>query len=104
MEIEVKDNNFEEIISSSPVVLVDFWAPWCGPCRSLAPTIEAIAKEYEGRVAVAKCNVDECEDVAANAGIRSIPTLIYYKDGKEAGRTMGAVPSSDIQSRLNALL
>lgn len=104
MEIEIKDSNFEEVISSSRVVLVDFWAPWCGPCRALAPTVEAIAREYDGRVTVAKCNVDDCEEVAADAGIRSIPTLIYFKDGKEVARTMGAVPSSDIHEKLDGIL
>lgn len=104
MEIEITDQNYAEIIKSAPVVLIDFWAPWCGPCRSLAPTVAEIAVQYEGKVVVAKCNVDECDDVPAECGIRSIPTLIYYKDGQMADRSVGAVPKSDIESRLNALL
>lgn len=104
MEIKITAENYSEVKTSSKVVLVDFWATWCGPCRALAPTVEAIAAEYEGKVTVGKCDVDECEDIAAAEGIRSIPTLIYFKDGAEVTRTMGAVPASDIREKLNALL
>lgn len=104
MEITVTDQNFAQVIASAPVVLVDFWAPWCGPCRSLAPVVEEIAAEYEGRAIVAKCNVDEAEDTAFNNGIRSIPTLIYFKDGQAVERSMGAVPKSQIVETLNKLV
>lgn len=104
MEINVTDSNFADVVASGAVVLVDFWAPWCGPCRSLAPTVEKVAQQYEGRAVVAKCNVDECEDVPANLGIRSIPTLIYFKGGVEAARSMGAVPQSQIEQTLDSLL
>lgn len=104
MEINVTDQNFAQIIASAPVVLIDFWAPWCGPCRTLSPIVEEIAKEYEGRTVVAKCNVDECEDVPVNMGIRSIPTLLYFKDGQLADRTTGALPKAAIAEKLNTLL
>ena len=104
MEINVNDQNFAEIVASAPVVLVDFWATWCGPCRALAPTIDQIAQEYAGRVVVAKCNVDECSDAPVNYGIRSIPTLIYFKNGEVAERSVGAVAKSKIAQTLDSLL
>lgn len=104
METNITDQNFAQVIASAPVVLIDFWAPWCGPCRTLSPIVEEIAKDYEGRAVVAKCNVDECEDVPMNLGIRSIPTLIYFKDGQITDRTVGAVPKTAITEKLNALL
>ncbi len=104
MEKVITNTNFSDILASDKPVLVDFWATWCGPCRMLGPTIDDIAAEYEGRVVVAKCNVDDAEDIAAQCGIRNIPTLIYFKDGKAVDRSVGVVPKSDIESKLNALL
>lgn len=98
------DNNVQEIISSSNLVMVDFWAPWCGPCRVLSPTVDEVASEYEGRVTVAKCNVDDCEDVAASFGIRNVPTLLFFKNGELADRIAGAVPKTAIVEKLNSLL
>ena len=82
MEKVITNNNVEEILSSSQPVLVDFWATWCGPCRMLSPIVDDIAKEYEGKAVVAKCNVDDCEEIAMQYGIRNIPTLLFFKDGK----------------------
>ncbi len=109
MEKIATNSNFPEILAAGGVVLVDFWATWCGPCRMLAPTVEDIAvediaAEYEGKVTVVKCNVDDCEDIAVQYGIRSIPTLIYFKDGQVADKTVGLVQKADIVSKLNALL
>ncbi|MBR1632341.1 MAG: thioredoxin [Bacteroidales bacterium] len=103
MEI-VTENNFDGILASSKVVLVDFWASWCGPCRMLSPTVDDIAAAYEGKVTVAKCNVDDNEEIAAKYGIRNIPTLLYFKDGELAERSVGLVPRADIESILNNLL
>lgn len=104
MEKIATNTNFAEIIAGGGVVLVDFWATWCGPCRMLAPTVEDIAEEYEGKVTVVKCNVDDCEDIAVQYGIRSIPTLIYFKGGEPVDKTVGLVQKGDIAARLDALL
>src|SRR5262245_24340890 len=91
---EVTDTNFEtEVLKSSQPVLVDFWAAWCAPCRMLAPTIDAVAEKYQGKAKVVKLNVDENIDMSSKYGIKGIPTLILFRDGKEADRVVG-VPSN----------
>ncbi|MCR4571809.1 MAG: thioredoxin [Bacteroidales bacterium] len=100
----IDQNNFEEIINSKPVALVDLWASWCGPCRMLSPTVDDIAEQYEGRVAVAKCNVDDNDELAANFGVRSIPTLLFFKNGELADKTVGLVSKQEIENILNNLL
>lgn len=101
---EVTNTNLKDLLASSKVAMVDFWATWCGPCRMLGPTVEEVAADYEGRVMVAKCNVDDAEDVAAEFGIRSIPTLIFFKDGIAVDKTVGVVSKADIETKLNNLL
>ena len=102
--IVLDENNFEAVIASKPVALVDLWASWCGPCRMLSPTVDDVAEEYEGRVAVGKCNVDDNDEIAARFGVRSIPTLLYFKDGQLADKTVGLVSKQEIETILNNLL
>jgi len=95
MATAVTDSDFENVvIKSSLPVLVDFWAPWCGPCRGIGPVVEELASEYEGRVLVCKVNVDECSKVPSMFGIRAIPTLIVFKDGEVVDQVTGAVSKS----------
>jgi len=105
MALEVTDANFDEIVlNSDKPVIVDFWAEWCGPCRMIAPAIEEISREFSGKVVVAKCDVDNNPGVAARFGIRNIPTVLFFKDGKVADKQVGAVPKANFVSKLNALI
>ena len=104
MEITATNENFAGILSDNTVVMVDFWATWCGPCRALSPTVEAIASEYDGKIAVVKCNVDDCEDVSVEYGIRNIPTLLFFKNGELAGRLVGNVSKAEIAAKIDDLV
>ncbi len=102
--IEINEANFEgEVLKSNVPVLVDFWAEWCGPCKMLAPVLDEIAAEESGRVKVAKVNVDDHPELAARYGIRSIPTLLYFADGKLRHQTVGVISKKAIVSRLSAM-
>lgn len=104
MEKIATNANFAEILADSQPVLVDFWATWCGPCRMLGPTVEAVAEEYDGKVVVAKCNVDDSDEIAMKYGIRNIPTLLFFKNGQVVDRLVGNVPKAEITAKLDALL
>ncbi|NPA95360.1 MAG: thioredoxin [Thermodesulfobacteria bacterium] len=98
------DANFDATISSAPTALVDCWAPWCGPCRMIGPVIEELAKEFAGRALIGKLNVDENPMVAQRYQIRSIPTLLFFKNGQLSDTIVGAVPPDQIRAKLLSLL
>lgn len=103
--LHLTQGNFEEeVLKSASPVLVDFWAEWCGPCRMIAPLIEEIAKDYQGKLKVAKLNVDEEREIALKYSIRSIPTLILFKEGKPAEQIIGALPKSALKSKIEGVL
>ena len=102
---KVTDQNFnEEVIESSKPVLVDFWAEWCGPCKMIAPSLEELANDYKDSIDVAKLNVDENPTTASSFSIRSIPTLLIFKDGSPVSQIVGAVPKSAIKSKIDEVL
>ena len=101
--IEFTDANFEEeVLKSELPVLIDFWAVWCGPCKMIAPSIDQLANEYEGKAKIGKVDVDNNQQIATKYGIRSIPTLLIFKDGKMVDQIVGALPKPKIAEKLNA--
>jgi len=101
MEVQVNDSNFkQEVLESDIPVLVDFWAPWCMPCYMVAPAVEEIAKQFQGKLKVCKVNVDEGRQTAANYGIMSIPTLSIFKKGQVIEQIVGAVPKSELEEKI----
>ncbi len=102
--IVLTDSNFASEVTRYPIMLVDFWAPWCGPCRMVSPIIEQLSREYSGRVAFGKVNVDENQRIAASFGIQSIPTLMIFKSGKAVDVIIGAMPKAQIETKLKQQL
>mgnify|MGYP001775073409 FL=1 len=105
MTVEVTDANFEELVmNSDKPVMIDFWAVWCGPCRMIAPIVEEMSAEYEGKAVIGKVDVDNNQDVAMKYGIRNIPTVLFVKNGEVVDKQVGAAPKQAFVDKLNALL
>lgn len=104
MEKIITDSNFKTELNAGLPLVVDFSATWCGPCKMLAPVIEELAKEYDGKITIGKCDVDENDELTSMFGIRSVPTVLFFKNGEVVDKTIGAVSKSEIVSKLEALL
>ncbi|GAA0878444.1 thioredoxin [Algoriphagus jejuensis] len=102
--VEITDANFEEIIAGDQLVMVDFWAEWCGPCKMIGPVVEQLATEYDGKAVIGKVDVDANPAVAQAFGIRSIPTLLFFKGGQIVDKQVGAVPKTVLAQKLDAQL
>ena len=104
MEITITEQNFDEVLKSNAVVMVDFGATWCGPCKALAPVVEEIANEYAGRCAVGKADVDQCPEVTGRLRIRNVPTVLFFKNGELKDKSVGAVQKKTLTDKIDALL
>ncbi len=104
MALEITDNNFKEILAEGKPVVIDFWAQCCGPCKMVGPIIEELAGEYEGKALIGKCDVDENGDVAAEYGIRNIPTVLFFKNGELVDKQVGSAPKPTYAAKIEALL
>jgi thioredoxin 1 len=104
MEVTITSENFESLKNGDKPLVVDFWATWCGPCRMLAPVISELAEEYNGRIVVGKCDVEENEEIAMEHNIRNIPTILFYKNGQVVDKIVGAQAKARIQEKFEALL
>lgn len=104
MAMHITDQNAPELIAGDKLVVIDFWATWCGPCQSLTPIIEALAEKYEGRAIIGKYNVDEGEDLVAEYRVRNIPVLIFVKNGELLGKIVGAASQAEIEAKIEELL
>lgn len=104
MALQITDSNFKEILAQGKPVVMDFWAPWCGPCKMVSPIIDELAEAYEGRVIIGKCDVDENNDVAMEFGIRNIPTVLFFKDGVQVDKQVGSAPKPQYMAKIEALL
>ena len=104
MEVTITNENFESLKNGEQPLVVDFWATWCGPCRMIAPVVAELAEAYDGKVTVGKCDVEECEDLAAEFGIRNIPTILFFKGGQVVDKLIGAQPKAKIEEKIQSLL
>lgn len=104
MEVTITTENFKDYLNGELPLVVDLWATWCGPCRMLAPIIAELAEEYDGRLVVGKCDIEENDDVAMDYGVRNIPTILFFKNGELVDRFVGAAKKSVIEEKFKALL
>ena len=104
MALEITDSNVNEFMAEGKPVVIDFWAPWCGPCKMVGPLIEELAEQYKDQVTIGKCDVDENADLPAQYGIRNIPTILFFKNGELTDKLVGAVPKAKIEEKIKALI
>ena len=103
MEVTITSENFESLKNGQKPLVIDFWATWCGPCRMVAPIISEMAEKYDGRIVVGKCDVEESEDLAAEFGIRNIPTILFIKNGEVVDKLVGAVSKQKFEEKFESL-
>lgn len=102
--LAITDNNYEELAAQGKPMVLDFWATWCGPCRKIAPIIEALANDYEDQAIIGKVDIEESEDLAAKFGIRNIPTVLYIKNGEVIDKQVGAAPRPTLEEKLKGII
>lgn len=104
MEVKITPENYVSLKNGALPLVIDFWATWCGPCRMIAPIVAQLAEEYDGKVVIGKCDVEECEDIAVDLGIRNVPTLLFFKGGEIVDKMVGAANKAKIQEKIEGLL
>ncbi len=104
MALNITDQNFEEIKAEGKPIVLDFWAPWCGPCKQVGPYLEELAEEYKGTVNIGKCDVDENDDLPGEFGVRNIPTILFIKNGEVVDKQVGATTKAALADKIKALL
>lgn len=104
MALKITNENYADVLASGQPVVIDFWAEWCGPCRMVAPIVDELATEYEGKVVIGKCDVDENDDIVANYKVRNIPTIVFIKGGEVVDKHVGALSKDALKAKIDALL
>ena len=104
MALQITNENYADVLASGQPVVIDFWAEWCGPCRMVAPIVEELAAEYEGKVVIGKCDVDDNDDIVAEYKVRNIPTIVFIKGGEVVDKHVGAISKDALKAKVDALL
>ena len=104
MALEINKTNIEELLASEQPLVIDFWAEWCGPCRTIAPIVEELAEEYAGKVNIGKCDIEENDDIVMKYAVRNVPTIVFVKDGQLVDRQVGSCKKADLEAKIAKLL